>query len=126
MQVNRYIADRMREVEADRAAVTRAERGDRSQIEALAGGVLHTRPQDQRDAIAFARQHVFDLRRIDGVLARHRRQFNQIRGGITAMKADLRCHGVAIRRERPRFDQDLATRCRRPIEADHHQMQIGG
>ena len=45
---------------------------------------------------------------------------------VEAVEADLRLDRVAVGRERAGLDQDRGALGGRPVEADHHQMQVGG
>src|ERR1700722_1898547 len=69
-QVQGYIADGVRQVEADRRA--RALRGSRDavEVEGLSRAKLHTGPKDQGDLPAVHRQSSLDSVFIDEVLSR--------------------------------------------------------
>src|SRR5688572_11585322 len=69
MQCQRRIADGMREVEAADGTSPLCGTDDPWQVEGLAGAVLHTRPQYQRDLCTAAREYFFELRDVDEVLA---------------------------------------------------------
>src|SRR5215468_9202941 len=60
MQSERHVADRVREVEADRAAVASRQARERADLEPLAAQVLHARQEDQRDALTFALEQLLE------------------------------------------------------------------
>ena len=60
VQLQRQIADRMRQIEADDGTGGMAETRDFFQIERLSGAVLHAGPYDQREAFAVFDDGAFD------------------------------------------------------------------
>ncbi|KAG1443296.1 hypothetical protein G6F57_018141 [Rhizopus arrhizus] len=124
MQAQRQVADRMCKIEADPRTVQACGAGDRIEVEGLAGAVLHAGPKHQRQARAMLGDGTLDRRERDRAIGFVRLYFHQARGGGEAMEADLRLHGVAIGGERAGFHQDHRALRGRPVEADHHQVQV--
>ncbi len=124
VQLQRKITDAVREVEADHAALRVRPVDEPLQVESLAGAVLHAGPQDQGDAMAVFGQRAFDRCVGDRSVGFVAFDLDQVGGRVETMETDLRFHRVAIGREGPGLDQDGGSFGRRPVEADHQQMQV--
>ena len=124
VQCDRQVADRMREVPADRATRAPSRLRDRADVERLPGEVLHARQQDRRDARPVAFQPFDDVLGAQQVLAFARRNLQQVPCRVEPVKSHVRSGRVAIRRERLLFDQQRRARAGRPVEAREQQVQV--
>ena len=96
MQLQRYIADRMREVEPGHGAHGMRRTRDAREIEALPGAVLHAGPQHQCQAGAQGRDLLLDILDAQALLARAWDELDELTRGIQPMPADLRGDDVAV------------------------------
>src|SRR5262249_35778010 len=78
----------------------------------------------ERDLAIAVREYGLHLFVRDQVRSVPGPELDQLGGRIEAMPGDLRGHGVAVRRKRAAFHQDLCSLSLWPIEAREHQMQI--
>jgi len=126
VQLQRQIADRMCQVEAGDRAGGVCKVCDLPQLERLAGAVLHAGPQHQRQARSVLGDRALDRLHRERAVLLVGFQFDQVGSRIEAVEANLRFERMAIGRERTGLHQDRWTLARRAIEADHHQVQVGG
>ena len=125
-EFQRNVADRVGVVEA--AAGTDGMRGahDAAAIEGLAGEVLHAGPQHQRQVFPAVADGRFDVLRGEGAARVARAQLHEFPCRVQSVPFDLRGDGVAIRGERAGLDEHARALARGPVEARHHQVQVGG
>jgi hypothetical protein len=112
----RHVADRVREVEADTAAVALCGRRVRSEVEPFAGEILHAGQQHERDALAVLREQRFVARAVELEAALTEADLEQRNARIEPVPAQLRLDGVAVRRERVALDENLEPLRRGPEE----------
>src|SRR5687768_5208214 len=124
MQGDLDVADRVRKVEADEAALRVPGPRDRREVETLSGQVLHARQQDRRDARAVTLDRADDVLCPKQCLARAGCELDQVARGIAAVEAHLRFGRVAIRRKGALLDQERAALPGRAIEACEHEVQV--
>ncbi len=122
MQAQRQVAHRMRQVEPMRAPCRRAARVIASRSKAWPV-VLHAGPQHQRQARAVLGDGAFDRGQRNRAVGFVRLHFHQTLGRVETMEADLSFHRVAVG-QCAGFHQDHRALRGRPVEADHHQMQV--
>ena len=116
VQLEWHVADGVSEVETDATTCAARLLCDRAQIEALTVEKLNARQHHCRDLRAFAldqRQHVLGAH---GFFAGPGSDFQHRARRVESMQADLRCDGIAVRRERMLLDEDLRALARRTIE----------
>ena len=126
VQLQGQVADRVGEVETDDGTGGMAEPRDLLEVEGLAGAVLHAGPQYQREALAVLVDRAFDRLHRERAVGLVGFDFDQ---GVLRRQAtvfQLRFHRVAIRREAAGLDQDRGALDGRLVEADQHQVQVGG
>ena len=126
MHRERHVADRMREIEADAAAVTLCRRRVRGEVEPFAGQILHAGQEHERDALALLREQGLVALAIEVEAVGARPELEQRRARIEPVPAELRLDGVAIRGECVALDENLVTLRRRPEERREHQVQVHG
>ncbi len=126
VQLQREVAGRVREVEADDAALLVGRLGDFLEIERLARAVLHAGQHHERDARTVLGERALDRGIGDRAVGLVAFELDQRGRGIEAVEAHLRFDRVAIGRERMLLDQDRRPLARRPVEADHHEVQVRG
>ncbi len=122
----RHVADRMGEIEADAAAVPLRRRSVRGEVEPLARQILHAGQQNERDALALFREQRLVPLTVELEAARARPDLEQGRARIEPVPAQLRFHGVAIRREDVALDEDFVALRRGSEERREHQVQVHG
>ena len=120
------VADRVGKVDAADRALRVGEAHDLGNVERLPAAVLHAGPQHQREARAVFGDRACDRRHRERIVSLVGLQFDQVGGRIEAVEADLRFHRVAVGRERAGLHQDRRALAGRAVEADHHQVQVGG
>src|SRR5262245_39104814 len=123
MQRERYVADGVRESEADRAAMTRRAARDLLEGQWLAGHIVHARPDDGGDRGLLALDEFADIARAQRCFSLARTGFQQRLGRCVTVPAKLRGDGIAIGGERALLDEDTVSLSRRAIEAREHQVQ---
>ena len=96
------------------------------QVEGLPGAVLDAGPQHQRQAMAVHGDGRLQRRHRDGAFGLVRLQLDQVGGRVEAMEADLRLDRMPVGGKRAGLDQDRRALARGPVEADHHEVQVGG
>src|SRR6185436_14960501 len=126
MQRERDIADRVSEIEADRAAVPPCRARELADVEPLAAQVLHAGQEDQRDTVALALEQRVEPLPVELERAAPGTELEQGVAGVEPVEPQLRLHGVAIGRERVALDQNLEAALGRAEEAHEHQMQVHG
>ena len=88
VQLERHVADRVREIEAHRGAGGSRRRGDGAEIEQLAAQILHARPEHEREPRTLAFQRFVDVFAAQRVLARPRCHLDEM-PGIEPVKLEL-------------------------------------
>ena len=126
MQAQRQVAGSVGMVEADHRAGGVAQAHDLRHVERLPGAILHARPQHQRQARAVLGDGLLDRGHREGAVGLIRLHFDQIGVRVEAVEAHLRLQRIAVGGKRPGLHQDRRPLRRGPVEADHHQMQVGG
>jgi hypothetical protein len=124
VQLDRHVADRMSQIEADATSCSVRRLRDRAQVEALAVEELHTGQHHGRELRTLAldeRQHVFGAH---GFLAGTRPDFEHRSVRSESVQLYMRCDGVAVRRERILFDEDLRAFASWAVEGREHQVQV--
>ena len=126
VQAQDQVAGRVRHVEPDDAALRVRLPRDRLDVEGLARVVLDSGKQHQGDRRAIAFEDLGDVRGLDGVLALPGPEPDERLGRVEAVKARLRLERVVVGGERVILEQDPMPLAGRPVEARHHQVEVGG
>ena len=126
VQLQRQVADRVREVETHGRAGGVPEPRDVLQVEGLSGAVLHAGPDDGREARAVFGDGAFDRGHRERAVLAVWFDFDQGLGRVETVETHLRFQRVAVGRERAGFHQQQRAFARRAVETDQHQVQVRG
>src|ERR1700728_5095080 len=107
VQPQRYISDVMGQIESDDASLSLPGSGDFFHVERLSGDVVHSPNEDQRNRVAFLFDQRLDILIAQAGFALPGHEFEQRRGWIKTMEADLRLDRILIRGKSSAFDENL-------------------
>jgi hypothetical protein len=116
----------VRKVPTDDGAGGVPGRRDRFDVEVLAAVVVDGAEQDEGDVAAVTLQVLDDVRAAQPGLSGTRPQPHDRLVRVIAVQRGLAAYRVAVRREGGVLDEDLEPVRGRPVEADHHQVQVDG